>query len=900
MGKTFRLSIVIALAVSAGYAENWENYDLAPGAVPGTSHPSDEQWDWLYAWPDMEAQSGDNGMLGICFDGTNLWVSGRGVTEDNMFYLFEPETGDMVDSFLTGTTSAWGVRDMCYDGIYIYGGEDGGLHQYDVQTHEMVGTIPTPDSMAFQRANAYDPATDHFYCGNFGSDCYEQDREGNLIRSWSPAPLTAVYGMAWDMDAPDGPWLWVHDQTTPVSGCNVHQLDPVTLTYTGFYVTLVWPPGLNMAGGLDYCDGIDPVFTTMLVMGQGTPDAGASFEMYLGNIPPPLQLVEFMVNNNGPDLAASLSWINPGGSTSDLDGVLIYRNGVQIADLTDVQIGQPYSWDDENVPSAGMYNYEGLPYSNIFPGLPASQGVWVGLDVPGAPDYFELFPDPGGALEILCVWSNPTEGMHGGYFAGVDGFNLYRSYEGGFFEPIASVIQDTSYIDYIMMPGDYEYAVAGINQSGEGEWAYANTIGFGPPEFEEIPYDWVEIRDIGTNTGITGDDQNLGPFEMGMAFIWYDYNVYSSIRVCSNGFLSFTSTSIDYTNNPIPDTPEPNNLIAPYWDDFYLPDGGNIWYYQDTANGRFIVEWDDINHLSGEDGYYFEAIFYPDGTIEFMYQHIGDVLNSCTVGVENAAGTVGVQTTYNGSGPLEPENEMGIRIFPVGTTCPPFPSITLTPYGTPIQIPAGGGTFEFNISIISPELPTNNADIWTNVTLPDGSFYGPIINVQDFDMQPNVYYERDRVQAVPTQAPAGTYTYNGYLGVYPSIIWEEDQFSFEKLATGDGEFVEDWYCWGEAFPGEVIETADLVPDKTELLMPYPNPFNSQLAVSFTLNQNSEMKLKVYDVLGREVQSLVTGHLSPGYHEAVWDADGVGSGVYFIQLTVNGKQLTDVKKVMLVK
>nr|MBC8279094.1 hypothetical protein [FCB group bacterium] len=409
MGKTFRLSIVIALAVSAGYAENWENYDLAPGAVPGTSHPSDEQWDWLYAWPDMEAQSGDNGMLGICFDGTNLWVSGRGVTEDNMFYLFEPETGDMVDSFLTGTTSAWGVRDMCYDGIYIYGGEDGGLHQYDVQTHEMVGTIPTPDSMAFQRANAYDPATDHFYCGNFGSDCYEQDREGNLIRSWSPAPLTAVYGMAWDMDAPDGPWLWVHDQTTPVSGCNVHQLDPVTLTYTGFYVTLVWPPGLNMAGGLDYCDGIDPVFTTMLVMGQGTPDAGASFEMYLGNIPPPLQLVEFMVNNNGPDLAASLSWINPGGSTSDLDGVLIYRNGVQIADLTDVQIGQPYSWDDENVPSAGMYNYEGLPYSNIFPGLPASQGVWVGLDVPGAPDYFELFPDPGGALEILCVWSNPTE-----------------------------------------------------------------------------------------------------------------------------------------------------------------------------------------------------------------------------------------------------------------------------------------------------------------------------------------------------------------------------------------------------------------------------------------------------------------------------------------------------------
>ena len=86
---------------------------------------------------------------------------------------------------------------------------------------------------------------------------------------------------------------------------------------------------------------------------------------------------------------------------------------------------------------------------------------------------------------------------------------------------------------------------------------------------------------------------------------------------------------------------------------------------------------------------------------------------------------------------------------------------------------------------------------------------------------------------------------------------------------------------------------------------YPNPFNSQTTIPFTLDRAGKVELTVYDVLGREVQSLVTGHLSLGKHEAVWDAGGCGSGVYFIQLTVNRGQGTvksgkQMEKVILVK
>ena len=171
-----------------GKADPYSSYDLAPGAIPKITPQTDPQWDLLYSWPDIEAQSGDNGIVGICFDGTSIWISGRGVTSANMVYLFDPATGAMTGSFPTGTTSAWGCRDWCTDGTFLYGGEDGGLRVFDPVAQVMVSTIPFPGGFSFQRANAYNPATDHFFCGNFGSTCYEQDRNGNMIRSWPPAP----------------------------------------------------------------------------------------------------------------------------------------------------------------------------------------------------------------------------------------------------------------------------------------------------------------------------------------------------------------------------------------------------------------------------------------------------------------------------------------------------------------------------------------------------------------------------------------------------------------------------------------------------------------------------------------------------------------------------------------
>lgn len=255
-------------------------YDLAPGlTIPGgnPSQPTDDQWDMLYWW-NLEEPTGNNGLSGIVFDGELLWITNSNST--TVFYLVNPQTNSLVGQITSGIPEPQRLRDLCTDGTYIYGGRESGIQKFEIETRSFVNQFTFPPGMSFPRAMAYDPASDHFYCGNFGSQCYEMDHSSNLIRSWSPAPLSAIYGMAWDYDAPDGPWLWIHDQTNPVSGCNVWQMDPATLTYTGYHITLNISTGNDMAGGLEYCQGLDPVYSTMLALSMSTPDQAAAFEMY--------------------------------------------------------------------------------------------------------------------------------------------------------------------------------------------------------------------------------------------------------------------------------------------------------------------------------------------------------------------------------------------------------------------------------------------------------------------------------------------------------------------------------------------------------------------------------------------------------------------------------------------
>ncbi len=83
-----------------------------------------------------------------------------------------------------------------------------------------------------------------------------------------------------------------------------------------------------------------------------------------------------------------------------------------------------------------------------------------------------------------------------------------------------------------------------------------------------------------------------------------------------------------------------------------------------------------------------------------------------------------------------------------------------------------------------------------------------------------------------------------------------------------------------------------------LLQNYPNPFNPTTAISYELSANSHVTLKVYDILGRDVATLVNGQRTAGEHSVTFDASRLPSGVYFYRLQAGSYTAT--KKLMLLK
>ncbi len=80
-----------------------------------------------------------------------------------------------------------------------------------------------------------------------------------------------------------------------------------------------------------------------------------------------------------------------------------------------------------------------------------------------------------------------------------------------------------------------------------------------------------------------------------------------------------------------------------------------------------------------------------------------------------------------------------------------------------------------------------------------------------------------------------------------------------------------------------ISTAEIAPSSFELAQNYPNPFNPSTVITYSLPENDFVTLKVYDVLGNEVASLVNEQKTAGKHSLEFNASDLGSGVYFYTL-----------------
>ncbi len=196
-------------------------------------------------------------------------------------------------------------------------------------------------------------------------------------------------------------------------------------------------------------------------------------------------------------------------------------------------------------------------------------------------------------------------------------------------------------------------------------------------------YNWIDIKGVGTRVTDLGDDNVVGPFDIGFDFPYYWYRV-NKVYVGSNGYIAFHDNRLNA--HPFPAIPSPsgtNNTVAAMMSDLDPSasgsPSGSVWVWTSSDNDTFIVQYDSIGfwHPSDTNGNNtFQIILsLPDSSITFQYKeqtgqpYNGWLPDGNQCGIENVSGRIGLNYL---SGNIPPGNmyhaNLAVKFIPPEST----------------------------------------------------------------------------------------------------------------------------------------------------------------------------------------------------------------------------------------
>ena len=120
----------------------------------------------------------------------------------------------------------------------------------------------------------------------------------------------------------------------------------------------------------------------------------------------------------------------------------------------------------------------------------------------------------------------------------------------------------------------------------------------------------------------------------------------------------------------------------------------------------------------------------------------------------------------------------------------------------------------------------------------------------------------------------------------------------QPFMSSESNAVGFWYQASRQLNVEVEQNSLNVPEEFQLQQNYPNPFNPTTTIEFALPKQSNVTLKLFDILGREIATLVDAELESGVHKINFDGQDLATGIYFYRIHADGFLKT--KKLMLLK
>lgn len=409
--------------------------------------------------------------------------------------------------------------------------------------------------------------------------------------------------------------------------------------------------------------------------------------------------------------------------------------------------------------------------------------------------------------------------------------------------------------------GELNYGGGGITQGG---YFWANSTGGASGAPSQPAYSWIDISGTGTDLiGSISDDQTVGPFELGFTLNFFGVD-YTNFYINSNGFITFGATS-GQTNYPypIPSLNTPNNLIAGFWKNLdptnTIVMDRHLYYGANT--GDMVITFENYPQKNGlADGWItFQLIIKQSGNIKIQYSNSGGSfnLNDGAIGIENSDGTNGVLYRYFNYGGTVSGLPLALEF---GTNTGALPVELSTFSGTIIgqnvklnwatETEVNNYGFEVERCALSAE-----RQAWEKIGF---------VNGNGNSNSPKEYAFSDKT------VTGGKYSYR------------------LKQIDNDGQFEY----------SNIIEVDIEVPLEFSLNQNYPNPFNPSTKISFQIAETAFTSLKVFDVLGNEISTIVNEELQTGNYTFDFEAQDLTSGIYFYKLQAGS--FVQTKKMLLLK
>ncbi len=204
---------------------------------------------------------------------------------------------------------------------------------------------------------------------------------------------------------------------------------------------------------------------------------------------------------------------------------------------------------------------------------------------------------------------------------------------------------------------------------------------------------------------------------------------------------------------------------------------------------------------------------------------------------------------------------------------------------TPLTV-APGGSIQFDYAISNNTANPATGNLWFAAS--PGGFDGIIVSGT---LPGGQTFNGSYTQPVPGFTPPGTYTYTLNIGVFPGLIVDTETFTITVVgpmreggaASWSVTEATPWPEFNEAVSDGPEAASEALPEAFALEAAYPNPFARQTTVGFALPEVADVRVVVYDVLGREVAVLVDESLEAGRHTASFEAAGLASGVYLVRM-----------------